>query len=87
MPTYYIDTDDGDLFLVDDEGIELPGDADARLAALRALPDMARDRIPDGDKRTFTVRVTRSDRTLVYSAVLRLEGSMASATADQPAGL
>jgi hypothetical protein len=77
MPLYFIDTDDGDMAIIDDEGMDLPSDYAARIAALQALPDMAREKIPDGDKRTFSARVRREDQTLVYSVVLKLDGSMA----------
>ncbi len=75
MPRYFIDTSDGDLTVVDREGLELPNDNAAREAALGTLPDMARDLIPDGDRRSFTVSVRNISGNTIYSAVLTLEGS------------
>lgn len=75
MPRYFIDTSDGDLTIVDREGLELPNDNAAREAALGTLPDMARDLIPDGDRRSFTVSVRNMSGDAIYRAVLTLEGS------------
>ena len=79
MPRYFIDADDGEYPHRDEDGHELPSDEAARAAALDALPDMARDKLPDGDHRTFaaTVRDERGD--VVYRATLTLRGEWAPA--------
>lgn len=74
MPRFFIDTDDGDRLDRDEEGYDLSDSAAARIEAIGALPDLARSQIPDGDRRTFTVRVRDADGTLVYEATLTLEG-------------
>lgn len=74
MPRYYIDTDDDERRDIDEAGFDLSGPAEARTAALDALPDMARDKIPDGDRRTFSVRVRDEQGTVLYSAELALVG-------------
>jgi hypothetical protein len=74
MPRYFFDTDDGDFRWKDGEGEELCDDEAARSAALDALPDMARDKLPDGDRRTFSVRVRDVAGTVIYSATLDLVG-------------
>lgn len=74
MPRYFIDSSDGDLQVIDREGLELATQREARQAALEALPDMARDLIPDGDRRRFTVSVRNEAGTTIYSAALTLEG-------------
>jgi hypothetical protein len=57
MPRYYFDVDDGTGLTLDPHGIEC-GSLDAmRYAAVDALPDIARDELPDGDNRTMTVKV------------------------------
>ena len=56
MPRYFIDTDDGRLRVQDDEGWEAPDAEAARDMALAALPEMAGDALPDGDRREFAVR-------------------------------
>ncbi len=48
VPRYFIDTNDDDLFVVDDEGLDLLDAQAARKAAQAALADMAREKLPDG---------------------------------------
>ena len=74
MPRYFFDTDDGDQSFRDDEGLDLPHVEAAREAALDALPDMARDKMPDGDRRTFVATVRDAYGVVVYSATLSLKG-------------
>ena len=74
MPRYFIDTDDGDLRVEDEDGHDLSGPHAARLIALDVLPDMARQKLPDGDRRTFTARVRDVTGAVVYSARLELRG-------------
>ena len=74
MPLYFFDTDDGDFRQLDDEGIELPTAEGARTAALDALPDMARDKIPDRDRQTFSVQVRDEAGMVLYTATLDLVG-------------
>lgn len=57
MPRYFFDTYDGDSFFPDEEGQELAGIEAAKLAAQAALPEMARDKLPDGDQGVFIVSV------------------------------
>lgn len=72
MPHYYFDVDDGDRLDADPDEIELRDDAAARVKALDALPDIAREKIPDGDHRTFQVSVRKGDRKVIYIATLTL---------------
>jgi hypothetical protein len=74
MPRYFFDTDDGTSLMIDPEGYELPDEAAARWAALDALPDMARDKIPDGDHRTFSVSVRDANQEVICAATLSLMG-------------
>ena len=74
MPLYFIDTDDGDVHHHDTEGHDLPSAQAARDAAHDALPDMARDKLPDGDKRTFSATVRDQAGTVLYAATLTLAG-------------
>ena len=73
MPLFHIDTHDGGSVL-DPEGQDLPSAAAARLAGLSALPDMARDQMPDGDRRDFIVDVRNDEGRLIYTATLSLVG-------------
>lgn len=74
MPRYFIDTDDGDLSVQDEEGYELPDLRAARDAAHRALPDMARQKMPDGDSREFCARVRDENGNILYTVRLSLRG-------------
>jgi len=74
MPRYFIDTDDGVMEARDEEGQDLASPHAARNAALKALPDMARDEIPNGEERTFTVTIRREGGREIYQATLTLKG-------------
>ncbi len=70
MPHFYIDTSDQERFNRDQEGYQFESVEAAKNAAVDALPDMARDELPDGDSRTFTaiVRDARG-QTLVQATM------------------
>jgi hypothetical protein len=73
MPRYYFDTDDGERFIKDDEGLDLYGLKEVRLQAQAALADIARDHVPgDGNQRTMTCRVRDKSGTIVLLASLVL---------------
>lgn len=74
MPRYFFDTDDGDHVHQDTTGHELPDAAAARTAALDSLPDMARDKMPDGDRRTIVATARDHKGVVVYRATLKLDG-------------
>ena len=59
----------------DDEGTVCADLAAVRIAAMRVLPDIARDDIPkDGDRQTFTVVARDEDGQAVYTATLTFAG-------------
>ena len=70
MPRFYIDTSDQQYFMRDLEGHDFEDIEAAKNAAVDALPDMARDDLPDGDSRTF-IAVVRDEtgRTLVQATM------------------
>ena len=74
MPRYFIDTDDGDYIHLDEDGHDLPDAEGARTATLDALPDIARDKMPDGDRRTIIATARDQKGSIVYSATLTLKG-------------
>jgi hypothetical protein len=74
MPRFFFDTDDGYFRNEDDEGFELPSINAARIEALDALPNMACHKLPEQDRRTFSVRIRDEAGTVVYSASLNLVG-------------
>jgi hypothetical protein len=75
MARFFIDTDDGDERIRDEVGVELASREQARQAVLDALPDMARDKMPDDDRRTFRAMARDVRGTAVYRATLTLSGS------------
>lgn len=74
MPRYFFDTDDGDWPHLDDHGQVLRDAGAARLMAVDTLPDLAREKRPDGDQGEFSVRVRDEAGTVIYSASLSLLG-------------
>ncbi len=74
MPRYFIDTWDGDAFAHDREGYDLPDAGAARDTAQAALPNMARDRLPDGEARTFCAFVRDETGAVIYRVALSLVG-------------
>lgn len=74
MARYFIDTHDGTQPLLDEDGIDLVDAAKARIAALSALPDMAKDHTPNGDHRRYLVRVRSENGRVIYCATLVLSG-------------
>ncbi|WP_336486087.1 DUF6894 family protein [Methylobacterium nigriterrae] len=74
MARYFFDVHDGGP-RTDDIGTELSGPEEAREAAKRLLPDIAREEISaDGDRRTFTVVARDQDGHAVYAATLSFVG-------------
>ena len=72
MPRYFFDTDDGDRLDRDDTGQDLPDLKAARDTAIDVLPDMARDVLPDGDRRDITCVVRTEHDGAVFRAKLSL---------------
>jgi hypothetical protein len=57
MPRYFFDIRDGEHVAPDRVGVDLDGLEAATAEAKRALPDIVRDEMPDGDRRALTVVV------------------------------
>ena len=72
MPRFFFDTYDGDFFASDEEGQDLEGIEAAKLMAQEALPDMAEDKLPDGDQRVFVVSVRDEAGQVVVRVALTL---------------
>ena len=57
MTMYFFDCLDGDNTYRDTVGISCRDLAEVRYRAVDALPDIVRDELPDGDERSFEIRV------------------------------
>lgn len=71
MPRYFFDIADGERLTPDGEGTELQDIDDARDEALETLGAIAKDKLPDGDRRDFIITVREGERKL-FTATLSL---------------
>ena len=68
MPRFFFDIHDGEKFTPDRVGLELEG----LEAAKKALPDIVKEEMPNGDRRDFTVDVKNVARRIVWRVTLSL---------------
>jgi hypothetical protein len=75
MPRYFFDVHDNSDVVKDDTGTEFASLDEVRREAMRLLPDIAREEIPEhGHCRSFVVLVTDEDEHPIYSAMLSYTG-------------
>ena len=72
---YYFDIDNGEHSSVDDTGVECDDREKVRDEAIRVLPAIARDVLPDSDMHRILVKVRDETGTVVYYASLVLSAS------------
>jgi hypothetical protein len=72
VPRYFFDIDDEDRHTYDESGEELPDLEAARSEAIRVLPDIARDVLPDSDRHVFVCRVRDETGKVVFRVTLSL---------------
>lgn len=72
MPTYFFDMHDGDKHHIDDHGHDFPNNQAARKEALAALPSIAKDKFPDGNRRDFIMDVRDANHKVIFTATLSL---------------
>lgn len=72
MPRFHFDTLDGDKFIPDEIGVELPTREVARAEATRSLADIARDMSPDS-ARQIVVEVSDDEGRPLFRAALHFE--------------
>jgi hypothetical protein len=70
MPHFYFDIDNGECSLRDEIGAEAENLIDVRNAAVCALPEMAKDVLPDGDHRIFAINVRDDNDRVIFRATL-----------------
>lgn len=72
LARYFFDTYDGSRLVPDTEGLELQNVEMAKVEAQKALPDLARDALPDGNPKTFIVSVRDEGGQVIIRAALSL---------------
>jgi hypothetical protein len=72
MARYYFDLYNSTGSFSDDEGLDLLNREAVRWEAIRVLPDIARDELPDGDAVNFEVRVRDESGKEIFRAILSL---------------
>ncbi len=72
MPRYFFDIYDQDDLSRDEDGIECSTKSQVQDRAVAALPDMARDALPEGPDQDFRVEVRNIRGRVVFRAMLSL---------------
>lgn len=72
MPLFYFDSHDGTRFLKDEDGLECASLEIVRKRTIDALPDIARDELPDGDDHVMWVKVRDASGRYLFEASLTL---------------
>jgi hypothetical protein len=72
MPRYFFDVYDGENTTRDNVGLELASTHDAQQEAVRTLPQLAKDALPDGTQRDFVVEVKDAEQRPILRAKLSL---------------
>ena len=70
---YFFDVDDGSGLVKDEIGLDCSSLRDVRAEAIRVLPDIAREVMPDGDRRTLRTIVRDQNGQEIFEASLALE--------------
>lgn len=72
---FYFDVLDGEELRLDDVGVECESPEVARREAQRALGEMMKDALPDGDEKVLMIRVRdeSNETVLMVSLVMRME--------------
>lgn len=70
MPRFFFDVSDGEKLTTDEIGLELGDLERVRSEAIDALPDLAREQLPDGDERVFAVQARDEAGRVVFTATL-----------------
>ena len=72
MSRYFIDLNDGDHLSTDEEGQDFETVEAAEYDAIALLPDIARQVIPDGDRRTIVSTLRTEAGVVILTATLTL---------------
>jgi hypothetical protein len=79
MPLYFFDFDDDGRApsAPDTMGTDLPGLASVPEEAVAVLANIAKDRLPDGDRRVFSASVRNEEGLVIFTARLTLQSGWA----------
>lgn len=72
MPRYFFDIDDGRILTPDETGLELDDVEAVRREAIKALPEIAQDALPEDDRREVVVMAKDSAGRRILTARLTL---------------
>ena len=72
MPRFFFDVYDGENCTRDSTGVELDNSHAAQQEAIRTLPAVAKDALPDGTQRDFVIEVRDEAKRLILRAKLAL---------------
>ena len=73
MARYFFDVDDGTGMAMDGVGLDCPSLVQVRAEAMKALPDIAREVISDGETRVIKTIVRDASDRKVFEASLALD--------------
>lgn len=72
MPRYFFDIEDNGHVNLDAEGLEISSEKHVRDEAIRLLPELAGDELPDGPEHFFWVKVRDESGAYIFQASLEL---------------
>jgi ABC-type uncharacterized transport system YnjBCD ATPase subunit len=72
MPRYFFDCSCDQKTAIDEDGLELASPAEARVAALEALPDLLKESLPDQPAQELSISVRDQSGRLVFTTSLFL---------------
>lgn len=73
MARFFFDTHDGSATLTDAEGLEVADLHAACVEAVKTLPQIAKDALPDGNEKQFVIWVRDEGGHCVLAATLTLK--------------
>ena len=75
MPRYFFRTTSNDQVIEDSAGAEFASEDKMRAAAIRTLPMMALDELPDGATHEFAIDVSDEAGEVIFRATLSFKSS------------
>lgn len=73
MPRYFFDTEDNGVLSLDETGVDISKLSDVRDQAISCLPEIARERLPNGPTHMFRVLVRDESGAYLFAASLELK--------------